>query len=56
MGAQRGPPGADLSGGPPVGSRHGNAVGDSWGALKGLTPWCERGVGGCKEGESYHTS
>ena len=24
MGAQRGPPGADLSGGPRVGSRHGN--------------------------------
>ena len=58
MGAQRGPPGADLSGGPRVGSRHGNGVGDGWRALKGLTPWWERGggVGGCKEGESYHTS
>ena len=26
MGAQRGPPGADLSGGPRVGSRHGNGL------------------------------
>ena len=43
MGAQRGPPGADLSGGPRVGSRHGNGVGDGWGSLTGLTPWCERG-------------
>ena len=43
MGAQRGPPGADLSGGSRVGSRHGNGVGDGWGALTGRTPWCERG-------------
>ena len=43
MGAQRGLPGADLSGGPREGSCHGNGVGDGWGALTGRTPWCERG-------------
>ena len=42
MGAQRGPQGADLPGGPRAGSRHGNGVGDGWDALTGLTPWCER--------------
>ena len=30
MGAQRGPPGADLSGGPRVGSRHGNLGRPGW--------------------------
>ena len=43
MGAQRGPPGADLPCGPRAGSCHGNGVGDGWGPLMGLTPWCERG-------------
>ena len=38
MGAQRGPPGADLSGGPRVGSRHvkeGNPLGSGYGAITG---------------------
>ena len=29
--------------GNPLGSGHGNGVGDGWGALTGLTPQCERG-------------